>query len=71
MANKFAAWSELLNTYDVVWYIGTARAPVAESGLSCPACKAMVSILYDILGSLLKHFIIFPNSIFVYNADGH
>ena len=42
-ANRFAACSVFLKTYDVVWYMGTARAPVAGSGVSCPACSAMVS----------------------------
>jgi hypothetical protein len=36
--------------------MGTARAPVAGSGLSCPACKAMVSGWYDIGSNLLDFY---------------
>jgi len=32
--NLAAACAEFLNTYEVVWYIGTALASVAESGFS-------------------------------------
>ena len=38
-AKRPAAVAESLNTYDVVAYMGTALASVAESGDSCPACN--------------------------------
>src|ERR1700760_1913427 len=41
-ANRFAACSVLLNWYDVVWWIGTAREPVTGSG-TWPPCRASVS----------------------------
>src|SRR5512132_3189496 len=40
-ANRSAASSALSNTNDVVWYIGTARAPVVGSGRA-PAWMARV-----------------------------
>jgi hypothetical protein len=33
----------LLNTYEAVWYMGTALAFVAGSAVSCPAWIARVS----------------------------
>lgn len=41
-AKRFAACSVLLKTYEVVWYMGTALAPVVGSDVSCPACSASV-----------------------------
>src|SRR3977135_3694732 len=40
--NRLAAGSTSRNTKDVVWEIGTARAPVTGSGC-WPACSASVS----------------------------
>src|ERR1035441_11124178 len=45
-ANRFAAWSESLKTNEVVWYIGTALAPVVGSG-TWPACSASVLRFLD------------------------
>src|SRR5688572_26452697 len=42
MLKSDAACSLSRNTYEVVWYTGTARLPVAGSG-DCPACRAKVS----------------------------
>ena len=43
--NLAAACALFLNTYDVVWYIGTALESVAGSGFSCPTCNCKVSNL--------------------------
>ena len=53
-ANRLAACSVLLKTYDEVWYIGTALEPVVGSGFSCPTWMAKVSSF------LFGHFLIAP-----------
>ncbi len=45
-SNLAEALAQSLNTYDVVWYIGTALASVAGSGDSCPTCSCIVSNRY-------------------------
>ena len=43
---RLAAWSASSNTYEVVWKMGVARAPVVGSG-ALPAWMALVSKPYD------------------------
>ena len=56
-AKRVAAWSVLWKTYDAVWYMGTALAPVAGSGFSCPAWTAIVSSFLLIVISWVPLFV--------------